>query len=279
MVCLSLIFFLQARHDLADAYICCIADMGLGKTLQALLAVALAHCDNRDHCNKPLSLVVCPSTLVAHWTAEIAKYFPVTEQAIFCALGLTGNRSMREAIWQNRSTLVNIIVTSYSTLRSDIEYLERESFCYCILDEGHLMKNPKTGTFSERERANTSSNLNRLICYLILIFCFLIFPFTPATARASRRIRAKHKLVLTGTPVQNRVNELWAVSDGQSADETPTDMPTTLTIYMLDCSSVALRARFLIFSCQTFLGRRLVLRKPLLRPLQRANFLELPPLV
>lgn len=203
---------MQIRRGLADALIRCFKDMGIGKTLQALTCVALAHCDDGDRCNKSLSLVVCPSTLVGHWTAEIEKYFPVTEKAIFCSLGLTGNRTMRETKWQNRSNHVNIIVTSYSTLRSDIDYLERESFCYCILDEGHLMKNPKTGTFSER--ADTSSTRNLLIALHLL--------FTPATARASRRIRAKHKLVLTGTPVQNRVNELWAVGDGQSADDTPT---------------------------------------------------------
>ena len=117
--------------------------MGCGKTLQSLVSVALAHNDALCHGQKPLSLVVCPSTLVSHWTSEIAKYFP--EQKIFCALGISGSSSMRRTIWHRRSAQLNIIVTSYSVLRSDIEFLERESFCFCILDEGHLMKNTKTG--------------------------------------------------------------------------------------------------------------------------------------
>ena len=119
----------------------------IGKTLQSLVSVALAHFDTgtlpADQSTNLRSLVVCPSTLVGHWVAEIEKYFP--GQRIFRVLALSGNRSGRQALWWNMSTHTNIVVTSYAVLRSDIEYLERESFCYCILDEGHLMKNAKTG--------------------------------------------------------------------------------------------------------------------------------------
>lgn len=76
--------------------------------------------------------------------AEIEKYFP--GRTIFRALQLSGNIAGRQSLWQqNESSRSNIVVTSYAVLRSDIEYLEHESFCYCILDEGHLMKNAKTG--------------------------------------------------------------------------------------------------------------------------------------
>jgi len=70
------------------------------------------------------------------------------------------------------------VVTSYSVLRSDVKQLASKSWIYCILDEGHLLKNPKT-----------------------------------ATAIAARRLRCRHKLILTGTPVQNKVHELWATFD------------------------------------------------------------------
>ena len=46
-----------------------------------------------------------------------------------------------------------------------------------------------------------------MFMFLIVIFCLR----KQVTARAARRIKAKHKIVLTGTPVQNRVSELWAV--------------------------------------------------------------------
>jgi TATA-binding protein-associated factor len=139
--------------------------MGCGKTLQSLVSVALAHCDAPCENSKPLSLVVCPSTLVSHWISEIAKYFP--EQKIFCALGLSGSSSLRRTKFHERSSLVNILVISYSALRSDIEYIERESFCCCILDEGHLMKNTKTGMLVSYANVERSKHVYVSYCYFL----------------------------------------------------------------------------------------------------------------
>ena len=72
----------------------------------------------------------------------------------------------------------NVLVTSYSTLRSDFSQLSKEPYNVVVLDEGHLLKNPDT-----------------------------------ATARAAREIKARHRVVLSGTPVQNNVGELWAAID------------------------------------------------------------------
>jgi TATA-binding protein-associated factor len=116
--------------------------MGLGKTLQALVGVAIAHnaaAKKRNCC----SLVVCPSTLVGHWLGEIEKYFPVKD--VFQPLIFVGNRQQRVEKWRNMMSRANIVVTSYAYLRSDIELLSSTNWCYCILDEGHLLRNPKTG--------------------------------------------------------------------------------------------------------------------------------------
>jgi hypothetical protein len=122
--------------------------MGLGKTLQALLGVAVAHCNMRE--SSPdcplLSLVVCPSTLVGHWHSEITKFFP--SQSILSPISYVGSVTKRNRVWQEiteGSQHFNIVVTSYSCLRSDIYLLSMQHWCYCILDEGHLLKNPKTG--------------------------------------------------------------------------------------------------------------------------------------
>jgi len=73
----------------------------------------------------------------------------------------------------------NIVITSFAVLRNDTDFLTNSlSYLCAVLDEGHLLKNPST-----------------------------------VTAKAARRIRAKHKLILSGTPVQNRVQELWAAFD------------------------------------------------------------------
>jgi SNF2 family DNA or RNA helicase len=53
--------------------------MGLGKTLQALVAIALAHDDSKMSGKTSVSIVVCPSSVVGHWIAEIRKFFPIVD--------------------------------------------------------------------------------------------------------------------------------------------------------------------------------------------------------
>jgi hypothetical protein len=148
--------------------------MGLGKTLQALVAIALAHEDSKMSGKFPVSIVVCPSSVVGHWVAEIRKFFP----NVLPATALMGNAKQRSKCWSDGERGISVVVTSYSVLRSDLERLRMPNWEYCVLDEGHLLKNPKT-----------------------------------ATARAAREIKSRHRLILTGTPVQNRVSELWATFD------------------------------------------------------------------
>lgn len=175
-------------------------DMGLGKTLQSLIGIALAHCrklqsikdgnSNKTHAKNTdtnvsihkktqiKSLIVCPSTLVGHWTNEISKFFSNDKDSFFKVLRYDGQSSKRKATWSKQIKQANIIVTNYSVMRQDISVLSKRLWTFCVLDEGHLLKNPKT-----------------------------------ATARAARSLRSYHKLILTGTPIQNRVNELWAIFD------------------------------------------------------------------
>mmetsp|Transcript_14285 Transcript_14285/g.33262 ORF Transcript_14285/g.33262 Transcript_14285/m.33262 type:complete len:595 (+) Transcript_14285:132-1916(+) len=150
--------------------------MGLGKTLQAVLGVSLAHMDCVDRKSIAKSLVVCPSSIVGHWINEIERYFP--GNSIFRVLAFVGNSQQRSFLLEEKLRSCNLIVTSYEILRSEIGSLSKVDWTYCILDEGHLLRNPKT-----------------------------------ATARASRKLRARHRLILTGTPIQNSVNEIWATFD------------------------------------------------------------------
>uniref|UniRef100_A0A7S4AAS6 Uncharacterized protein n=1 Tax=Pseudo-nitzschia australis TaxID=44445 RepID=A0A7S4AAS6_9STRA len=150
--------------------------MGLGKTLQAIVAVSLAHMDNADGKEQAKSLVVCPSSIVGHWVNEIHRYFP--HNSIFRALAFVGNSQQLNFLLKNKMESCNLIVTSYERLRSEIDSLSKVNWTYCVLDEGHLLRNPKT-----------------------------------ATAKASRRLRARHKLILTGTPIQNSVDDIWATFD------------------------------------------------------------------
>ena len=72
----------------------------------------------------------------------------------------------------------NLIITSYEIVRSDMEFLASIKWNYLVLDEGHVIKNTKT-----------------------------------KTAWAVRKLEAAHRVILTGTPIQNGVTELWALFD------------------------------------------------------------------
>jgi len=116
--------------------------MGLGKTLQALTAVVLSHQYLDDAASRPVSLVVCPSTLVGHWLAEIRKFFP--RRTLFRGTSDIGYvKQWNEAAVTDEEA--NIVVVSYSVLRREVKALSKINWHYCILDEGHLLKNPKTG--------------------------------------------------------------------------------------------------------------------------------------
>ncbi|TAK22009.1 MAG: hypothetical protein EPO40_28935 [Myxococcaceae bacterium] len=72
----------------------------------------------------------------------------------------------------------DIVITSYALLRRDEEFLQRYEFAYAILDEAQNIKNPLS-----------------------------------ATARAAKRLRSQRRLALTGTPIENRLSEIWSIFD------------------------------------------------------------------
>ena len=115
----------------------------LGKTLQALVGIAIAH--DTQGSEKAKSLVVCPATLMWHWESEIKKYFPCGK--VFNVLCLKGSPRERAALLQDGFRTANLVVVSYAILRSDIDSVSAllPNWCVCILDEGHLLKNPQSG--------------------------------------------------------------------------------------------------------------------------------------
>ncbi|XP_017885748.1 TATA-binding protein-associated factor 172 [Ceratina calcarata] len=146
-------------------------DMGLGKTLQTLCILALDHHRNP---HVPPSLVVCPPTLTGHWVYEAEKFFEAKNLSV---LQYAGTPPEREKL-RPRVTYHRLIVASYDIVRKDIDYFERRQWNYCVLDEGHVIKNGKT-----------------------------------KSAKATKRLHANHRLILSGTPVQNDVLELWSLFD------------------------------------------------------------------
>lgn len=155
-------------------------DMGLGKTLQATAIIAATTLEAKQRfatsgdpatCPRP-SLIVCPATLVAHWPHEIAKF---VDPAVLRPLQYHGTPDVRAAL---RSSLpkYDVVVMSYESLRADISWISQVKWAYCVLDEGHAIRNP-------------SSKL----------------------AQAAHQVNAQHRLILSGTPIQNSVLEMWAL--------------------------------------------------------------------
>lgn len=157
-------------------------DMGLGKTLQSICILASDH-HKREQLYKetqradakPLpSLVVCPPTLTGHWVYEVEKF---VDSKYLQPLHYTGP-PMERARLQEKARKHNLVVASYDIVRNDIDFFGTIRWNYCILDEGHIIKNGRT-----------------------------------KLARALKQLQANHRLILTGTPIQNQVLDLWSLFD------------------------------------------------------------------
>ncbi|XP_078169062.1 ROOT GROWTH DEFECTIVE 3 isoform X2 [Carex rostrata] len=154
-------------------------DMGLGKTLQASAIVATDIAERRantkeENYSDPLSIIVCPTTLVAHWAYEIEKHI---DTSVMSALQYGGSAPERMAL-QSQFDTCNVVITSYDIIRKDIDFLGKIAWNYCILDEGHIIK-------SSRSKITSAVKL----------------------------LKSEHRLILSGTPIQNNVLELWSLFD------------------------------------------------------------------
>jgi TATA-binding protein-associated factor len=155
-------------------------DMGLGKSLQTICIVGSKTHERKARFNATKavdaahlpSLIVCPPTLTGHWYHEIFKFTDELKPIQY-----VGNATQRAALRPSLSKY-DVVITSYEAVRNDIADLGRMNWLYCVLDEGHVIKNPKT-----------------------------------KLTQAVKQIRAQHRLLLSGTPIQNNVLELWSLFD------------------------------------------------------------------
>ncbi len=118
-------------------------------------------------------LVVCPLSVVHNWEAESARFTPSLRVVVHH--GAERQRSGPALFGLDDADLV---VTTYGLLARDLDSLTPVAWTTLVLDEAQMIKNPTT-----------------------------------KAARAVRQLRAGQKLALTGTPVENRLSELWAILD------------------------------------------------------------------
>ena len=143
-------------------------DMGLGKTIQSIAFIVSVLPEVRQR--KLPVFIVCPSSLVYNWMNELKKFAPEIE-----ALIVDGSKLRRSTILKD-ITSVDVIITSYPSLRMDSKLYLKQSFHTLFLDEAQAFKNHAT-----------------------------------QTARVVKRIRADYRFALTGTPIENSLEDLWSI--------------------------------------------------------------------
>jgi SNF2 family DNA or RNA helicase len=152
-------------------------DMGLGKTLQTLATVQKAKEEGQG--NSP-SLIICPTSVVSNWQSEAEKFFTDCPVILYTGVKRGVHRqAIRRRLKRPPQSLSGpLVVTSYDIARRDYKLLNQIPWLYVIVDEGHNIKNPDA-----------------------------------KRTKAIKAIRGQHKLALTGTPIQNKLEELWSLFD------------------------------------------------------------------
>ena len=127
-------------------------DMGLGKTLQTICVLGAR------------TLVVCPTSVLPNWAAELKRFRPSLKVSVYHGPG----RALDEA--------ADVTITTYSILRLDAAVLSGRTWEAVVLDEAQAIKNPES-----------------------------------QVARAAFGLKANLRLALSGTPLENRLEELWSL--------------------------------------------------------------------
>lgn len=179
-------------------------EMGLGKTIQVIAFLAGLHYTKK--LDKPI-IVVCPATVMKQWVNEFHRWWPPFRVTILHSSGSgmvnIRNESSRDddlmdQMWDPRARQkpltpaqraikkllspifehTGVLVTTYSGLQTYAALLIPVDWQYAILDEGHKIRNPNTA---------------------ITIYC--------------KEIRTPNRIILSGTPMQNNLIELWSLFD------------------------------------------------------------------
>ena len=148
-----------------------------GKTAQTIAFLTHLHDGDDDRPN----LIVVPSSTLHNWEREVSRFAPAMTTLLYHGAAKERTAIQRDVLRKIRQNEVpNFVITTYNmlTAKTDRAFLRRFNFNYLVLDEAHAIKNPKSQRYV---------NLTKM-------------------AR-----NAEHRLLLTGTPLQNNLQELFAL--------------------------------------------------------------------
>ena len=146
-------------------------EMGLGKTIQTIALIT--HLIERKRNPGPY-LVVVPLSVLPNWRLELEKWAPAVKLVVFKGPEATRKRIFREEM---ADLQFNVVLTTYEYIMKGKALLAKFTWQYIIIDEGHRIK-------------NADSKLAILL---------------------GHKYKSKNRLLLTGTPLQNNLSELWAL--------------------------------------------------------------------
>jgi len=155
---------------------CLADDMGLGKTIQTLALLLQLKRENVATKNIVPALLVAPASLLANWKNEIARFSPALE-VFFAHPSETSPQTLKEAASDPVSKLEgkDLVITTYGLLARSA-WLRQMDWRLVVLDEAQAIKNP-----------------------------------TSRQTAAVKELRTRARIALTGTPVENRVGDLWSL--------------------------------------------------------------------
>jgi len=152
---------------------CLADDMGLGKTIQVLSLLLVRR--REPVASRRPSLLVAPASLLANWAAEIERFAPSLTTVIAHASAIPADEL--KALAPGKLKGVDLVITSYGSLLR-IPWIENTSWQYAVLDEAQAIKNPGA-----------------------------------KQTRAAKKLDARARIALTGTPIENRLGDLWSIFD------------------------------------------------------------------
>jgi len=153
-------------------------EMGLGKTVQ--IVAFLDHLKQVERVYGP-HLIVVPLSTLQNWRREVERWTDMNAVVYHDSGRRAARRIIETYEWyylgmNKRAVKFNILITTYEIVQADVDNLANIPWANIIVDEGHRLKNPES----------------RLVGDL-------------------RRLRSRRKILLTGTPIQNNADELWAL--------------------------------------------------------------------
>jgi SNF2 family DNA or RNA helicase len=152
---------------------CLADDMGLGKTIQVIALMLHENNGEPDRSKRGPTLIICPMSIVGNWYREIQRFAPSLKVMVHHGLDRLSGRDFEKEAKKH-----HVVITTYSLAHRDEETISRIEWECIVLDEAQNIKN------------NAAKQ-----------------------TQAIKRLKAKHKIALTGTPVENRLSELWSIMD------------------------------------------------------------------